>query len=157
MKGQAKIIELLNDILTHELTSVNQYWVHARMCESWGFQRLWKTIRAESIDEMKHADLLVARILYLEGTPNLQRLGNIKVGESVEEQLTLDLERETVGIPNLNKGLALCQEAGDLGTYHLLHEILVSEEEHADWLEGQLDLIKQVGIQNYLSQQIHGE
>jgi bacterioferritin len=154
MKGEPKVIELLNEILTHELTSVNQYWVHARMCENWGYQRLWEKIRAESIDEMKHADMLVHRILYLDGVPNLQRLGSIKVGQNVKEQLELDLEREKAGIPQLNRGISMCHEIGDHGSLHLLREILTSEEEHADWLEAQLTLIEQVGVENYLSQQI---
>jgi bacterioferritin len=133
---------------------VNQYWVHARMCENWGYQRLWHKIRAEAIDEMKHADILVHRILYLEGMPNLQRLGNIKVGETVQEQLELDLAREQSGIPQLNQGIALCADKGDHGSFHLLTEILVSEEEHADWLTAQLELIKQLGAAHYLAQQI---
>jgi bacterioferritin len=154
MKGDPKIIELLNNVLTNELTSVNQYWVHARMCENWGYKRLWEKIRAEAIDEMKHADMLVQRILFLEGMPNLQRLGNIKVGETVPEQLELDLAVEHGVIPELNKGIALCHDLGDHGSFHLLKEILISEEEHTDWLEAQVELIKQVGLENYLSQQI---
>lgn len=154
MKGDDKIIDLLNDILTNELTSVNQYWLHARMCENWGYQRLWNHIRDESIDEMKHADQLITRILYLEGVPNLQRYGNVQVGQSVQEQLKLDLERERTAVPELNKGITLAHELGDHGTFHLLREILVSEEEHIDWLEAQLDLIEQVGLENYLAQQI---
>jgi bacterioferritin len=154
MKGDPKIIDLLNTILTHELTSVNQYWIHARMCENWGYQKLWEKIRAEAIDEMKHADLIVARILFLEGVPNLQRLNHIQVGESVLEQFKLDLAAEHGIIPQLNAGMLLCQQQKDHGTFELFQKILVAEEEHTDWLEAQLDLIKQVGYENYLTQQI---
>jgi len=154
MKGDPKIIELLNTLLTHELTSVNQYWIHARMCENWGYQKLWEKLRAESIDEMKHADQLVARILFLDGVPNLQRLNHIQVGETVEEQMKIDLENELGILPILNQAIHTCQKQDDHGTFTLLKEILVSEEEHTDWLEAQRDLIKQVGIQNYLANQM---
>lgn len=154
MKGSDKIIVLLNDVLTGELTAVNQYWVHARMCENWGYKRLWEKVRHEAIDEMKHADELVARVLYLEGMPNLQRLGNIIIGENVHEQLKLDLDLEKAAVKRLNDGIALCRDEADNGTRELLEDILVSEEKHIDWLESQLELITQVGLQNYLSQQI---
>lgn len=154
MKGSQKIIDLLNDVLTGELTAVNQYWVHARMCQNWGFERLWNKIRAESIDEMKHADQLVARILYLEGMPNLQRLGKIQVGETVKEQLELDLELERAALQRLNDGIAMCIAEADNATRELLAGILVSEEEHVDWLETQLALMRQIGPELYMSQQI---
>lgn len=154
MKGSDKIIELLNDVLTAELTAVNQYWVHARMCENWGYQRLWSHVRAEAIDEMKHADEIVARILYLDGLPNLQRLGNVKVGQTVKEQFQLDLEVERVAIKRLNDGIAACRDESDNGTRDLLERVLVDEEEHTDWLEAQLDLIEQVGLPAYLAEQI---
>ncbi|HWN67729.1 MAG TPA: bacterioferritin [Haliangium sp.] len=154
MKGSQKIIELLNEVLTGELTAVSQYWVHARMCQNWGFERLWNKIRAESIDEMKHADQLVARILYLEGMPNLQRLGKIQVGESVKEQLELDLDLERAALQRLNEGIALCIAEGDHSTRELLEHILVSEEEHVDWLETQIALMRQIGPELYMSQQI---
>jgi bacterioferritin len=154
MQGSDKIIDLLNDVLTAELTAVNQYWVHARMCENWGYKRLWEKIRAEAIDEMKHADELVARILYLEGLPNLQRLGKIMIGETVLEQLKLDLDVEKVAVKRLNDGIALCRDEGDNSTRHMLEEILVSEEEHVDWIETQLELISQIGESHYLAQQI---
>jgi bacterioferritin len=154
MKGSDKIIELLNDVLTAELTAVNQYWVHARMCENWGYMRLWNYVRAEAIDEMKHADEIVARILYLDGMPNLQRLGNVKVGQTVKEQFELDLEVERVAIKRLNDGVAACRDENDNGTRELLEKVLVDEEEHADWLEAQLDLIEQVGLPAYLAEQI---
>ena len=154
MKGDAAIIDLLNEVLTGELTAVNQYWLHARICENWGYSRLWKKIREESIDEMKHADEIVARILFLEGMPNLQRLGNIRIGQTVKEQLELDLEMEKVAVDRFNKGVAQARDEGDNGTRDLLEKMLVSEEEHIDWLEKQLELIGQVGLQNYLAQQI---
>lgn len=154
MKGSQKVIDLLNEVLTGELTAVNQYWVHARMCQNWGYERLWNKIRAEAIDEMKHADQLVARILFLEGMPNLQRLGKIQVGENVKEQLELDLELERAALQRLNQGVALCGLESDNATRELLEHILVSEEEHVDWLETQLALMSQLGPELYLSQQI---
>jgi len=157
MKGDPRVIDLLNEVLTNELTGVNQYFLHARMCENWGYQRLWKKIRAESIDEMKHADELVERILYLEGLPNLQRLGTISVGETVLEQLRLDLELEKKAIGVLNRGIELCRQAGDNGSAELLEDLLEDEEEHANWLEAQLVLVEQAGLQNYLAQQMREE
>jgi len=157
MKGDAKVIALLNDVLCNELTAINQYFLHARMCENWGYERLWKKIRAESIDEMKHADEVIQRILYLDGLPNLQKLGKLEIGETVVEQLKSDLALEKRAIPVLNAGIALCRDKGDNGTAELLEEILVDEEEHADWLEAQLTLVEQVGAQNYLAEQIKEE
>jgi bacterioferritin len=157
MKGDAKVIALLNDVLTNELTAINQYFLHARMCQNWGYERLWKKVRAESIDEMKHADQVIARILYLDGLPNLQKLGKLEVGETVAEQLKSDLALEKRAIPVLNAGIELCRSKGDNGTAELLEEILVDEEEHADWLEAQMTLVEQVGIQNYLAQQMKEE
>ena len=157
MKGIQKVIDLLNEVLTNELTAINQYFLHARMCENWGYERLWHKVRDESIDEMKHADEIIARILYLEGLPNLQRLGTIKVGESVEEQLKLDLALEATAIPVLNRGIELCRAEGDNGTADLLEDLLEDEEEHANWLEAQLTLIKQTGLENYLAEQIKKE
>jgi bacterioferritin len=157
MKGDARVIALLNDVLCNELTAINQYFLHARMCENWGYERLWKKIRAESIDEMKHADEVIERILYLDGLPNLQKLGKLEIGETVVEQLKSDLALEKRAIPVLNAGIALCRDKGDNGTAELLEEILVDEEEHADWLEAQLTLVEQVGAQNYLAEQIKEE
>jgi bacterioferritin len=154
VKGHDQIIAALNDVLTAELTAVNQYFIHARMCENWGYQRLWNKIREESIGEMKHADRLIARILYLEGVPNLQRLGKVNVGETVPEQLRLDLEVEKAAIKSLNASIELCRSLGDDGSRELLAEILEGEEEHANWIEAQLTLIAQVGEANYLAQQI---
>ena len=154
MKGDAQVIELLNQVLANELVAISQYFLHARMCENWGYERLWKKIRAESIDEMKHADQLIERILYLDGFPNLQKLGKLEIGETVVEQLKSDLALEKRAIPTLNAGIALCRERGDNGTAELLEDILVSEEEHANWLEAQLTLVEQVSAQGYLQQQI---
>jgi bacterioferritin len=154
MKGDPKVIALLNEVLGNELVAINQYFLHARMCENWGYERLWKKIRAESIDEMKHADKLIERILYLDGFPNLQKMGKLEIGETVHEQMKADLGLEKRAIPVLNAGIALCREKGDNGTAELLEDILVSEEEHANWLEAQLTLFEQVGAQGYLAEQI---
>jgi bacterioferritin len=155
MKGQPPIIDLLNEVLTGELTAINQYFVHAKMCENWGYKRLWHKIREESIDEMKHADQLIGRILYLEGIPNLQRMGKVNVGETVPEQFKLDLELERGALERLNKGIELCRASLDDGSRVLLEKILVSEEDHVEWLEAQISLIAQVGEPAYLAQQIH--
>jgi bacterioferritin len=155
MQGQPEILEILNDVLTAELTAVNQYFGHYKMQENWGYKRLADHTKDESIDEMKHADEVIERILYLDGIPNLQRLGSVRLGESPVEQLRLDLELEREAIARFNAGIAKAVELGDNGTRELLEEMLVSEEEHADWLEAQLNLAEQVGEQLYLSQQIH--
>jgi bacterioferritin len=154
MKGSQKVIALLNDVLTNELTAINQYFLHARMCENWGYERLWHKVRAESIDEMKHADVIIERILYLEGLPNLQKLGTISVGQTVDEQLRLDLALESTAIPVLNRGIELSRAEADNGTADLLEDILEDEEDHAHWLEAQLALIQQAGLQNYLAEQL---
>ena len=154
MKGNAKLIETLNEILTGELTAINQYFIHAKMCENWGYKRLAHKNREESIEEMKHADELIERILFLDGVPNMQRLEKVRVGETVLEQLKLDLKLEEVAVPRFNKAIAQAVDVGDNTTRELLEKMLVSEEDHVDWLEAQLTLIRQVGEQNYLSQQI---
>jgi len=155
MKGNAKLIELLNEILTGELTGINQYFIHAKMCANWGFKRLAHANRQESIEEMKHADQLIERILDLEGVPNVQRLGKVKVGETVSEQLSLDRALEVEAVKRLNQAIELAVGVHDNCTRELLEKMLVSEEEHLVWLETQLELIKQVGEQNYLAQQMH--
>ncbi|MDQ4132764.1 MAG: bacterioferritin [Actinomycetota bacterium] len=155
MQGSANVIELLNEVLTAELTAINQYFVASKLCENWGYQRLAEHFRTESIDEMKDAEVLVQRILYLDGHPNLQRLGTVMIGESVHEQHRLDLQLETDAIARLNRGIALCTEVGDNGTRELLERILAGEEEHADWIETQLELIRQIGEAHYLAQQLH--
>ncbi len=154
MKGHPDVINILNEVLTAELTGINQYFVHARMCENWGYQRLYQVLRAESIDEMKHADDLIKRILYLEGVPNVQRLFKVNIGETVPEQLKSDLGVEREAVDRLNKAIELCRTHGDNGTRHMLEEMLTSEEHHLDWLESQLSLIAQIGEANYLAQQI---
>lgn len=154
MKGHDQVIQVLNDVLTAELTAINQYWIHARMCENWGYERLWKKVREESLGEMKHADRLVERILYLEGVPNLQKLGKVNVGQTVKEQFRLDLEVEKAAVKALNAGIETSRSLGDNGTRELLESILEGEEEHANWLEAQLTLIEQVSEANYLAQQI---
>lgn len=155
MQSQADVIELLNEVLTAELTAVNQYFLDAKMFDNWGFGRLGAKFREESIDEMKDADELIERILYLDGLPNLQRLGTVRVGETATEKLELALDLEKVAIDRLNRGIALCVTNADNGSRELLEKILVGEEGHADWLESQLELIRQLGEAHYLAQQIH--
>jgi bacterioferritin len=155
MRGDPAVLELLNDVLTAELTAVNQYFLHAKLCENWGYERLAEKIRAESIDEMKHVETLADRILYLEGMPNFQRLLSVRVGETVPEQFQLDLDTEAESIVRLNAGIAKCVELGDNGSRELLADMLVDEEEHADWLETQLEAIRQIGVENYLTEQLH--
>jgi len=154
MKGDARIIEILNEVLTAELTAINQYFVHGEMCENWGFERLHRIIRKHSIGEMKHAEEVIERVLFLEGVPNLQRLGKINIGENVQEVLRSDYALELEALPRLQQGIELCRELGDNNSRHLLEDILHEEEEHVDWIEAQLGLIEQVGLQNYLTQQI---
>ena len=154
MRGHDQVITVLNDVLTAELTAINQYFIHARMCENWGYDRLWHKLREESIGEMRDADRLIERILYLEGVPNLQRLGKVNVGQTVVEQLKLDLEVERDAIRRLNDGVELARSLGDNGSRDLLEDILKGEEEHANWIEAQLSLIAQMGEANYLAQQI---
>ena len=155
MQGNPEIIELLNDVLTAELTAINEYFVDAKMFQNWGYERLAKRFRDESIDEMKDADELIERILYLDGVPNLQRLGTVRVGETPLEKFQLALQLEAEAITRLNTGIAKCVELGDNGSRELLEGILEGEEDHADWLESQLELIRQIGDAAYLSQQIH--
>lgn len=148
------IIVLLNDVLTGELTAVNQYFLHARMCQNWGYKKLGDYIKKESVSEMVHAQKLIDRVLFLGGVPNVQRLGKVTIGETVKEMLHCDLAVENEAIPRLNAGIEQCRVAGDNGTRLLLEEILASEEEHVDWIEAQLELIQQIGEQNYLAQQL---
>jgi bacterioferritin len=156
MKGKPEIIDLLNEVLTAELTAINQYFVHAKMLQNWGLMRLAAKVRAESVDEMKHADQLIERILYLEGVPNLQRLGKINVGEAPKEQFELDVALEHEALARFNRGIALCRDLADNGSRELLERMLISEEQHTDWLETQLDLIARLGESGYLAQQITG-
>jgi bacterioferritin len=148
------IVELLNDVLTSELTAINQYFVHSKMCSNWGYERLAKRFYDESIGEMKDAEELVERILYLDGIPNLQRLGSVLVGETVPEQFRLDLDLERTAIARLNDAIATARDAGDNGTRRLFEKILLGEEEHADWIETQLHALAELGEAQYLAQQL---
>jgi bacterioferritin len=155
MRGDPAVIEVLNDVLTAELTAINQYFIHHKMCENWGYERLAKKKYEESIGEMKDADAIIERILYLDGVPNMQRLSPVRVGEDPIEQHKLDLAVETEAIARLNEGIKVCREKGDNGTRHLLEHILKGEEDGADWLEAQLHLVDEVGKEQYLAEMIH--
>jgi len=154
MKGDAKVIEFLNQLLKAELTAINQYFLHAEMCENWGYERLAKLIKKESIEEMTHAEKLMERILYLDGTPNMTDYFKINVGATVEAQLKNDLQLEYDAVKRLNEGIKMCAAAGDNGSRDLAQKILDDEEHHIDWLEGQLHAIGEMGIANYLAQQL---
>ena len=154
MQGDPKVIEQLNEVLTNELTAINQYFLHARMFKNWGFTKLDEIEYAESIDEMKHADQLIERILFLEGLPNLQALGKLRIGEDTEEILKADLAVELDAIPVLRRAIAYCEDVNDYITRELFEEILEGEEEHVDWLETQLELIAKVGLENYLQSKL---
>lgn len=154
MKAKKGVVDYLNKALTNELTAINQYFVHAEMCANWGYERLYQKIRAESIDEMKHAHELIEHILYLEGVPNVQRMHAINIGQSVLEQFKLDLKVEQAAVILFNEAIAHCVKVGDNTTRDKLENMLESEESHVDFIETQLETIKQIGMQNYLSQQI---
>jgi bacterioferritin len=155
MKSDPQIIAMLNDVLTAELTAVNQYWLHARLCHHWGFDRLWEKIREESIEEMKHADSLIERILYLDGLPNVQRYSKINVGQNVPEMFELDLQVEYDAVKRFNAGIELSRSMSDNGTREILEKMLREEEEHVDWLETQQEAMKQTGVENYLAEQLN--
>lgn len=155
MKGHPEVIAVLNEVLTGELTAINQYFLHARMCRNWGYGHLAEKIYKESIDEMKHASKLTDRILLIGGLPNLQKLDKLSIGESVQEQLQSDLRTEEEAVERLRKGISVTFECHDHTSRELLEEILRDEESHIDWLESQLNMIQEMGYENYLSQQIH--
>jgi len=159
MKGDPKVIEMLNLVLKNELTAINQYFLHSRMFNDWGLTRLGAYEYRESVDEMKHADRIISRVLFLESLPNLQDLGRLRIGENVPEALACDLALELDGVPPLREGVAYCDSIRDYVTRDLFSEILHGEEQHIDWLETNLELIQKVGLQNYLLSQMgeHGE
>jgi bacterioferritin len=156
MKGDPKVIEFLNETLKNELTAVNQYWLHYRLLDNKGVKKLAEFERHESIDEMKHADKLAERILYLDGLPNFQMLGRLRIGESVEEILHADYDLEVEAVAQLKEAIAHCEKVRDYGSRDLFSEILDNEEEHVDTLEQQFELIGQIGIQNYIQLQSEG-
>lgn len=155
MQGDPGILEALNTVLTAELTAINQYFVHHKMCENWGYEKLAHKKREESIEEMKHADRLIERILFLEGIPNMQRLDPVRAGEEPVEQHRLDLELELQAQKFLNEAIALARERADNGSRELLEDILINEEESIDWLEAQLHIVEEIGSAAYLAEQIH--
>jgi bacterioferritin len=155
MRGNDEIVEILNEVLTAELTAVNQYFLHSKMMDNWGYRKLGAHTRHESIDEMKHADQVTDRILFFDGIPNYQRYFPLHIGETVPEQFQADLALEYAAVERLNRGIVAAVTAGDNGTRELLASILVSEEEHIDWLETQIETIRQIGAELYLSQHLH--
>jgi bacterioferritin len=155
MQGDEQVIQALNEILTAELTAINQYFAHAKMCANWGYQKLAKKKHEESIEEMKDADRIIDRILFLEGLPNMQRLNPIRLGEDPIEQHEADLDLEKAAVKRLNAAIALCRERADNGTREMLEAILKGEEKAVDWLESQLHIVKEIGRERYLAQHIH--
>jgi bacterioferritin len=155
MKGDPQVIEVLSDVLAAELTAINQYFLHAKMCGNWGYEKLKEKKYKESIEEMRDADAVMERILYLGGIPNMMRYNPVKVGENPIEQHELDLALEVAAVDRLNKGIAVCLAKGDNGTRELLERILKGEEEAIDWLEGQLSIVNDIGKERYLAEQIH--
>lgn len=154
MKGSAKVIKLLNDALCAELTAINQYVIHAKMRENWGYLKLAKNAQEESIEEMKHADGLIDRILFLDGVPNMQKYGVIEVGTSVREQLEFELKAEMGAVKLYNRGIKISREANDNGSADIFESLLKDEEGHVDWLEAQLHVIDEIGIERYLAEQV---
>ena len=157
MKAKEGVVELLNKILTADLTAINQYFVHGKMCENWGYERLHHTVRQRSFDEMKDAEELIEHILYLEGVPNMQRLGTVNVGETVPEQFKVDLKAEQEMLKLLTDGVTHCAKVGDYTTRHMLEDMAEDVDDHIDWIETQVETIKQVGLENYLAEQIKKE
>ncbi|NRA68003.1 MAG: bacterioferritin [Pseudobacteriovorax sp.] len=156
MKGSVKVIEALNDVLKGELTAINQYFLHARICKDWGYDKIADFVYHESIDEMKHAQVVIDRILFLEGLPNLQDLGHLRIGQTVKEQLENDLQFEVEAIDRLKSAIKVCFDEVDHASREILEKILADEEHHMDWIETQLSLMKDLGETAYLAEQIHG-
>jgi bacterioferritin len=154
VQGDQKVIDVLNDVLTGELTAINQYFLHARMLKNWGYESLAAKVHAESIDEMKHAQEVTDRVLFLEGMPNLQKIGKLNIGENIPEQFTADEKLEHEAIARLKAGIIVCFNSGDHTSRQILESILADEEEHVDWLEAQLGMIKDMGVENYLAEQM---
>jgi bacterioferritin len=154
MKGNQEVVEILGEVLAAELTAINQYFIHAKMCQNWGYKKLGSYMKTESIDEMKHADAVIERILFLDGVPDLQRYMKIKVGSNVQEMFQNDLEVEFAAVERLNRGIEIATAKKDNGSRELMEKILVAEEEHIDWLEAQLHLVSEIGLANYLAQQL---
>ncbi len=157
MKGKKEVLDILAEVLSAELTAINQYFIHAKLCKNWGYLTLAEYLRKESIDEMKHADELIERILFFDGIPDLQKYMKINVGKNVSEIFANDLQLEFSAVERLNRGIDICVSMKDNGTRELLEKILVAEEEHIDWIETQLNLVAELGVQNYLSQKIGDE
>jgi len=155
MKGNPKVLAYLQEVLKAELTAINQYFLHAEMLQNWGYKRLYKYTRKESIEEMIHAEKVLERMLFLDGSPNMSELFGLRIGQNVKDQFKNDLALEMEALPRLNKAIAVATEVGDNGSRELFEEILVDEEEHVDWLEAQLQMIEEMGIQNYLAMQMH--
>ena len=155
MKGDPKVIAVLNQVLKAELTAINQYFLHAEMCVNWGYQRMGKLVKKESIEEMQHAEILMERILYLDGTPNMSDYFKINIGQTLKAQIQNDLNLEYEAVKRLNAGIETCVKASDNGSRELLEKILTDEEHHIDWLEAQLHAIDEMGIENYLAQQLY--
>lgn len=154
MKGDPKVIAVLSEVLKAELTAINQYFLHAEMCENWGYERMAKKIRKESIEEMVHAEKCIERILYLDGMPNMSDYFKINIGNTLEQQIKNDVELEYAAVKRLNQGMKIAEDHHDNGSRDLLEHILIDEEHHIDWLEAQLHAISEMGIQNYLAQQL---
>ncbi len=157
MKAKKGVVEFLNKVLTNELTAINQYFLHGEMCGNWGYELLHNEIRKHAIDEMKHAEQIIEHVLFLDGFPNLQRLGTLKIGETVPEQFKSDLGLEQEAVKLLTEAIEHCVNVGDFNTRAKLEVILTSEEEHIDWIETQIETMKQVGVENFLSQHMHKE
>ena len=157
MKAKEGVVNILNKVLTADLTAINQYFVHSKMCSNWGYERLEHKVRERSFDEMKDADELIEHILYLEGVPNVQRMNTVHIGETVPEQLKLDLKAEQEMLGLLSEGVVHCTKVADFTTRHMLEDMVKDVDKHIDWIETQLETIKQIGLENYLSEQIKKE